>query len=213
MPGIVQCSTVVVPLDRTGQVPGTISLHVEVVPAQGTPRGAIFLIAGGPGQGSAHVFSLDDASAVSNYRVPVPRLHARRLRRPRHRRVGTDRLPGRPGRDHAGAEPRGRRRLRRADRPGARLLLHRRACRGSRGGPRRARVRQDRALRRLVRDEARAGVRARPPDHVERLLLDSVVPPERPDPYGADDLRAHACHPGRVLLGRKLPRGDEQLQR
>ena len=50
-PGLL-CSTVVVPLDRTGVVPGTVSLHIEVLPAQGTPRGAIFLIAGGPGQGS-----------------------------------------------------------------------------------------------------------------------------------------------------------------
>src|SRR4029450_6129427 len=28
-----------------------------------------------------------------------------------------------------------------------------------------------------------------PPDHVERLLLDSVLPPELPDPYSADVLR------------------------
>src|SRR5262249_59107875 len=28
------------------------------------------------------------------------------------------------------------------------------------------------------------------PDHVERLLLDSVVPPELPDPYDSDVLRA-----------------------
>ena len=54
----VQCGTVVVPLDRTGSIAGTISLHVEVLPAQGTSRGTMFLVAGGPGQGSAGSFDL-----------------------------------------------------------------------------------------------------------------------------------------------------------
>jgi pimeloyl-ACP methyl ester carboxylesterase len=53
-----QCGTVPVPLDRTGGTPGTISLHVEVLPAAGTARGVMFLIAGGPGQGSAGSFDL-----------------------------------------------------------------------------------------------------------------------------------------------------------
>ena len=54
----VECGTVTVPLDRTGVVPGTLGLHVEVLPASGTPRGVMFLIAGGPGQGSAGSFDL-----------------------------------------------------------------------------------------------------------------------------------------------------------
>jgi pimeloyl-ACP methyl ester carboxylesterase len=54
----VECGTVTVPLDRTGAVPGTIDLHVEVLPASGTVRGVMFLIAGGPGQGSAGSFDL-----------------------------------------------------------------------------------------------------------------------------------------------------------
>jgi len=54
----VQCGTVTVPLDRSGAVPGTIGLHVEVLPASGTARGVMFLIAGGPGQGSAGSFDL-----------------------------------------------------------------------------------------------------------------------------------------------------------
>jgi pimeloyl-ACP methyl ester carboxylesterase len=54
----VQCGTVPVPLDRTGATPGTINLHVEVLPAAGTARGVMFLIAGGPGQGSAGSFDL-----------------------------------------------------------------------------------------------------------------------------------------------------------
>ena len=56
--GGVQCGTVTVPLDRSGATPGTIGLHVEVLPAQGLSRGVMFLIAGGPGQGSAGSFDL-----------------------------------------------------------------------------------------------------------------------------------------------------------
>jgi pimeloyl-ACP methyl ester carboxylesterase len=54
----VQCGTVTVPLDRTGSAEGTLDLHVEVLPASGTARGVMFLIAGGPGQGSAGSFDL-----------------------------------------------------------------------------------------------------------------------------------------------------------
>jgi pimeloyl-ACP methyl ester carboxylesterase len=54
----VQCGTVSVPLDRSSATPGTINLHVEVLPATGTARGVMFLIAGGPGQGSAGSFDL-----------------------------------------------------------------------------------------------------------------------------------------------------------
>lgn len=66
------CTTVNVPLDRTGQVPGTIGLHVEELPAAGTPRGVMFLIAGGPGQGSAHVFGLGDPNADALYTYLFP---------------------------------------------------------------------------------------------------------------------------------------------
>jgi pimeloyl-ACP methyl ester carboxylesterase len=68
----VLCTTVTVPLDRTGVFPGTVPLHVEVLPASGTPRGVVFLIAGGPGQGSARVYGLGDESAVSLYRFLFP---------------------------------------------------------------------------------------------------------------------------------------------
>jgi pimeloyl-ACP methyl ester carboxylesterase len=68
----VLCSEVDVPLDRTGVVPGTIALHVEEVPAEGTPRGAMFLIAGGPGQGSARTFDLGSPSVVSLFQEVFP---------------------------------------------------------------------------------------------------------------------------------------------
>ena len=68
----VVCTQVVVPLDRSGVVPGTVTLHVEVVPSQGVSRGVMFLIAGGPGQGSAHVYGLGTAANVSLYRYLFP---------------------------------------------------------------------------------------------------------------------------------------------
>ena len=58
-----ECATVNVPLDRSGATPGTVSLHVEELPTPGTPRGVLFLIAGGPGQASSGTFALG-ANAV-----------------------------------------------------------------------------------------------------------------------------------------------------
>jgi pimeloyl-ACP methyl ester carboxylesterase len=60
----VLCSTVTVPLDWSGVVPGTISLSVEELPATGTPRGVMMLLAGGPGQASAQAFDLADLGST-----------------------------------------------------------------------------------------------------------------------------------------------------
>ena len=68
----VQCGTVDVPLDRAGAVPGTIPLHVEVLPASGVPRGTMFLIAGGPGQGSAGAYSLGSTTAATDMQTMFP---------------------------------------------------------------------------------------------------------------------------------------------
>ena len=211
--GVVQCSTVVVPLDRTGQLPGTISLHVEVVPAQGTPRGAMFLIAGGPGQGSAHVFGLDNANAVSEYRFLFP---GYTLVAYDDRGTGASGLIDCPAvqvaitpeQNRAAADA-----CARAARPRSRLLLDGRARGGPGGGPRRPRRRQDRALRRLLRDEARAGIRARA-SRPRRAARARLGPPRRPGrPVRRERPEEHAGQAGRVLLRRRLPRRDEELQR
>ena len=68
--GAVECATVQVPLDRSGATPGTVSLYVERLPAGGTPRGVMFLIAGGPGQASAGAFDL--ATQGSFFRDQFP---------------------------------------------------------------------------------------------------------------------------------------------
>ena len=60
----VLCSTVTVPLDWSGAVPGTIPLSVEELPAKGTPRGVMMMLAGGPGQASAIAFDLADLGST-----------------------------------------------------------------------------------------------------------------------------------------------------
>ncbi len=56
----VLCATVTVPLDWAGAVPGTLPLAVEEFPAKGVPRGVMMMLAGGPGQASALAFDLAD---------------------------------------------------------------------------------------------------------------------------------------------------------
>jgi pimeloyl-ACP methyl ester carboxylesterase len=68
----VQCGTVDVPLDRSGRMPGTIPLHVEVLPATGLSRGTIFLIAGGPGQGSSGAYGLGSANGATDMQSMFP---------------------------------------------------------------------------------------------------------------------------------------------
>jgi pimeloyl-ACP methyl ester carboxylesterase len=66
------CGEVTVPLDRSGQVPGTVSLHVEELPSTTFQRGVMFLLAGGPGQGSAHSFELGSAQNAAFFRFLFP---------------------------------------------------------------------------------------------------------------------------------------------
>jgi len=65
-----ECATLTVPLDYTGATPGTVPLYVEVLPATGTPKGVMVLMAGGPGQASAEVFNLGVEAA--DYRSYFP---------------------------------------------------------------------------------------------------------------------------------------------
>lgn len=71
-PGL-ECTQVTVPVDRNGSIPGTLSLHVEVLPPTSEPaRGTFFLIAGGPGQGSARSFDLGNRSSADYFRAILP---------------------------------------------------------------------------------------------------------------------------------------------
>jgi pimeloyl-ACP methyl ester carboxylesterase len=57
------CATLTVPLDYSGTTPGQVSLHVEELPASGVPRGVLLMLAGGPGQASSQVFNLGTEGA------------------------------------------------------------------------------------------------------------------------------------------------------
>ncbi len=182
----VLCSVVTVPLDRTGQVPGTVGLHVEVVPAAGTPTGTMFLIAGGPGQGSAHVFGLGDPNAVSLFHFLFP---GYTLVAYDDRGTGESGLLDCPGVQAAVT----------ADQQRTAAT----ACAAQIGPSRQFYSTADHAED-LEAVRAALGVdkvalfgvsygtklamayALAHPDHVGRLLLDSVLVPEGPDPYSAN---------------------------
>ncbi len=178
-----------VPLDPTGAVAGTVPLHVEVAPAQGPPRGAMFLIAGGPGQGSAHVFGLG-SDQISLYRFLFPGYTLVAY---------DDRGTGDSGLLDCGPLQTALTAQQQRDAATA--------C-ASTIGPARdfystAQHAEDlEAVRQAVGFDkialfgvsygtklAMAYALAHP-SHVERLLLDSVLPPEGTDPYSASVLRA-----------------------
>ena len=57
-----QCGSLDVPLDLSGRVPGMLHLHVERIPARGASRGSLFILEGGPG-GSVTASRQDYADA------------------------------------------------------------------------------------------------------------------------------------------------------
>ncbi len=183
------CLQVAVPLDRTGVTPGTISLHVEVLPAEGIARGAIFLIAGGPGQGSAHVFGLGNPDVASLFRFIFP------------------------GYTLVAYDDRGTGSSALIDCPELQRALTADAQRAAAGacadiiGPQRVyystadhvedldAVRQALNLDKVGLFGVSYGTKLAlayslaHPSHVDRLVLDSVLPPELSDPYGAEVVR------------------------
>jgi pimeloyl-ACP methyl ester carboxylesterase len=180
------CSQVVVPLDRRGIVPGTISLRVEVVPSMGVSRGAIFLIAGGPGQGSAHVFGLGTPSDVALYRYLFP---GYTLVAYDDRGTGDSGLLDCPGLQQAST----------ADTERTATPVCAAAIGASRDFYSTAdhaedldAVRQSLGFDKIALYGVSYGTKLAMayalahPDHVERLLLDSVLPPELPDPFSAN---------------------------
>src|SRR5262245_36604898 len=71
-PAGLRCLSVEVPIDRSGRVPGTIALHVEVLPAKGREKGALMLLTGGPGQVATQSFRLGRARTAAYYRGLAP---------------------------------------------------------------------------------------------------------------------------------------------
>jgi pimeloyl-ACP methyl ester carboxylesterase len=66
------CSTLAVPLDRTGRRPGTLDLQVAAADNKNAPRGVLLLITGGPGQpgaGAATRVTQALSAVLSDYRL------------------------------------------------------------------------------------------------------------------------------------------------
>jgi len=187
--GAVECATVLVPLDRTGATPGSVSLYVERLQALGTPRGVMFLIAGGPGQASASAFDLESQGSFFRDQFPGYTLIAFDPRGTG--RSGVLRCPelqsdpsASPAREQA-------------------LVA---TCATEIGASRSFYSTRDHAddidAVRQALGVDKAGLWGTSygtqlsvayaltyPTHVERLLLDSVADPAGRDPFAADDLR------------------------
>jgi pimeloyl-ACP methyl ester carboxylesterase len=186
----VVCTQVVVPLDRSGVVPGTVTLHVEVVPSQGVNRGVMFLIAGGPGQGSAHVYGLGTAANVSLYRYLFPGYTFVAYD---DRGTGDSGLLDCPSLQRANTAD-GERDA--AAACGAALGAQRDFYSTADHAEDLDAVRQALGFDRIALYGVSYGTKLAlayalaHPSHVERLLLDSVLPTEPADPFGANVLRA-----------------------
>jgi pimeloyl-ACP methyl ester carboxylesterase len=187
----VECAKVTVPLDRTGLAPGQIALHVERSLASGMPRGVMLLVAGGPGQPSAGVFALRESAA------------------------GFHRLF--PGYTLAAFDPRGTGQSSPLSCPGIQELFSTQtddgeasvlaaACGAMLGDNRRfystrdhaedlEAVREQLGVDRIAIWGTSYGTKLglnyalAHPDRVERLLLDSALPPEGHKPFGGDTLQ------------------------
>jgi len=179
-----ECARVDVPLDRSGRVAGAIGLHVERLRARGKATGAVFALAGGPGQSSAPLlreFSLDIPSA----------LRTRDLIAIDQRGTGDSGRLRCPALERKVTTPR-------ADVSACAAAL----------GPGRAfyttldaaddleAVRSAIGVERITLYGTSYGTKlaltyaTRYPAHVERLLLDSVLPLGGPDPFARDAFAA-----------------------
>ena len=189
------CMTVTVPLDRSGGVPGSVGLHVEVLPNTGGPRrGVIFLVAGGPGQASARAFDLGNPTSAAFFRSLFPDWTLVAFD---DRGTGESGPLDCPTLDQPGQ----------SDLPADQTASLVGGCAESLGSARDfygtadqvedlEAVRQALAVDRIAIYGVSYGTKlalsyaTAYPDHVERLLLDSVVPLDRPDPFATDELQA-----------------------
>ena len=153
-----QCGQLAVPLDRTGAVPGTVTLNVKRVVAASNPTGtAVVALAGGPGQAAIPV-ATDFASILG------PSLATRDLLVYDQRGTGSSgRLTCSGLRQRRRIDRRRRCGVRQPARAAARLLPHLGLGRRHRGPARRVRLPEARALRRLLRHQGRARLRRQVP--------------------------------------------------
>jgi pimeloyl-ACP methyl ester carboxylesterase len=180
----VLCTTVTVPLDRSGAVPGTIPISVEELPARGTPRGTMMLLAGGPGQASALAFDLAELGTRWQSIFPGYTLVAFDPRG-----TGNSGFLGCP----LGGNPilSGAQVIACADSLGSARVFYTTAANAEDVES----VRQALGVEKVALWGTSYGTKVAlayalaHPDRVERMLLDSVVPTTGPDPLGLDTLQ------------------------
>jgi pimeloyl-ACP methyl ester carboxylesterase len=182
-----RCARLTVPLDRSGRVPGRVSLRVERLRARRRPRvGATFVLAGGPGQSATDSFQGDALGEL------YPTYRNRDLIIFDQRGTGRSGLLRCSRLEHAN--------LLKATGPAA-------DC-ASRLGPKRAfyttrdtvedieAIRRQLGIRRIALFGTSYGTKValayalRYPGNVERLLFDSVVEQNGPDPFYRDTFAA-----------------------
>jgi pimeloyl-ACP methyl ester carboxylesterase len=177
-----ECTHVTVPLDRSGAIPGKIKLYVERTPGGG--KQAVFALAGGPGQGNSTVsesFNRDLPLPKDNYMVVF---------------------------DQRGTGKSGALNCPELERETKRPVDVRAAACAKRLGPKRAlyttrdSVEDMEAVRKRIGDDritiygvsygtkVAEAYALRYPEHVDRLILDSVVPPEGQSPFDLDSFAA-----------------------
>jgi pimeloyl-ACP methyl ester carboxylesterase len=185
-----ECTDVSVPIDRTGAFPGTLSLHVEVLPATPPARGVFFLIAGGPGQGSARSFDLGNPSSAAFIRAILP---GYTLVAVDNRGTGASALIDCPGLQKAASAAVERQAA--LARDCAAIIGPQRVFYATRDHAEDLEsVRQALGFRKIGLFGVSYGTKLAlayalaHPDRVERLLLDSVVPTDFPDPFAQDVL-------------------------
>lgn len=179
----VSCRHVVVPLDRTGALPGTVDLRVGLIPGTSRTQPPVVALTGGPGQAGVQ-FSRDLAAAL----------------RPRRRDLVTL--------DQRGTGASGLLRCPAFERRLAAFPLAAAGDCGRALGPARAlyrsadsaedieAVRQSLGAERIALYGVSYGTRVAleyarlHPDRVDRLVLDSPVGLDGPDPFGLDTLQA-----------------------
>jgi pimeloyl-ACP methyl ester carboxylesterase len=184
---LLQCARLSVPLDRSGATPGRVSLFVTRLRARRRPRqGAVFVLAGGPGQSASEAFGGDGLGVLA------PAFRRRDLI------VFDQRGTGRSGVLRCRALERSN--LFRAGREAgacARRLGARRHHYTSRASVDDLEaLRRELGVARITLIGTSYGVKVALgyaltyPANVERLVLDSVVEPGGPDPLYLDSLAA-----------------------
>ncbi|MGZ4277255.1 MAG: alpha/beta hydrolase [Solirubrobacteraceae bacterium] len=204
-----ECGTLGVPLDRTGAVPGTVTLSVQRAVVSSNPtRSAVVGLAGGPGQAAIPV--AQDFAKIAGAGL-----------------ASRDLLVF----DQRGTGASGRLRCDAFEQPSISTVATVAACAQELGAARGLyrtadsvddleQIRQEAGYDKLVLVGVSYGTKvaldyaARYPAHVESLVLDSVVPPEGSDPLNRSSLQAvgpvlaDACRGGACRHISANPLGD-----